>query len=137
MLGWPVTGDVVNTGSSTVSPVAQNRNVRAAGGWAIAKPPGIAAVPESSQMAEAAARQAIRLDPRNATAHAMLAWTFGHQGEWVPALVEADAAINLNANDPWGYVSKGHNLIYSSVHSRHASRSRRHSSWIHAVPPLC
>ena len=69
-------------------------------------------LPESSEMAVAAARQAIRLDPRSATAHAMLAWAFGHQGDWEPALAEADAAIILNANDPWGYLSKGHNLIY-------------------------
>ena len=68
---------------------------------------------ETSEMAVAAARQAIRLDPRNATAHAMLAWTFGHQGDWGPALGEADTAIILNANDPWGYLSKGHNLVYS------------------------
>ena len=68
---------------------------------------------ESAVLAEAAARTAIELDPRSAIAHAMLAWACGHQGDWGPALEEADAAIALNANDPWGYLSKGHNLIYS------------------------
>jgi TolB-like protein len=68
---------------------------------------------ESLKLAEAEARTAVALDPRSAIAHAMLAWTFGHQGDWAPALEEAEAAIMLSANDPWGYLSKGHNLMYS------------------------
>ena len=68
---------------------------------------------ESAKLAEAEALTAIELDPRSATAHAMLAWAFGHQGNWDPALEEAETAIALNANDPWGYLSKGHNLMYS------------------------
>jgi tetratricopeptide (TPR) repeat protein len=68
---------------------------------------------QAAKRAETEARHAIELDPRSAIAHAMLAWTFGHQGNWDPALEAADTAIALNANDPWGYLSKGHNLVYS------------------------
>ena len=37
----------------------------------------------------------------------------GPRGDWEPALEEADAAIRLNASDPWGHLSKGHALIYA------------------------
>ena len=68
---------------------------------------------ESLKLAEAEARTAVDLDPRSAIAHAMLAWVFDVQGDWAPALEEAEIAISLNPNDPWGYLSKGHNLMYS------------------------
>jgi len=68
---------------------------------------------DAARMAEEAARTAIELAPRSAIAHAMLAWARGHQGDWGPALEEADTAITLNGNDVWGYLSKGHNLIYA------------------------
>lgn len=70
-------------------------------------------LPVSVRLAEAAARTAIELDPHSAIAHAMLGWTFGHQGDWVPAMQEAETAITLNVNDPWGYLSKGYALTFS------------------------
>jgi TolB-like protein/Flp pilus assembly protein TadD len=68
---------------------------------------------ESAKLAEATARTAIDLDPRNSMAHAILAWTLCQLGDMGPALEEANIAIALNSNDPWGYVSKGFRLMVS------------------------
>ena len=40
---------------------------------------------EIVKMAEVEARTAVELDPDNAMGHAMLAWTFDHQGQSEPA----------------------------------------------------
>jgi adenylate cyclase len=64
-------------------------------------------------IAEAEARTAIDLDPYSAIAHAALAWVFDHQGDQDAALEEAEIAIALNANDPQGYLIKGHILALS------------------------
>ncbi len=68
---------------------------------------------ESAKLAEATARTAIDLDPHNSMAHAILAWTLCQLGDMGPALEEANIAIALNSNDPWGYVSKGFSLMVS------------------------
>jgi TolB-like protein/Tfp pilus assembly protein PilF len=68
---------------------------------------------ESARLAEKTARTAIDLDPRNSLAHAILAWTLTQLGDMGPALEEANIAIALNSNDPWGYVSKGFYLMLS------------------------
>ncbi len=68
---------------------------------------------ESAKLAEATARTAIDLDPRNSLPHAILAWTLCQLGDMGPALEEANTAIALNSNDPWGYVSKGFHLMVS------------------------
>jgi adenylate cyclase len=72
---------------------------------------------ESGRLAEAAARTAIDLDPHSSIAHAMLAWTLCCLGERGLALEECNIAIALNANDPWGYVSKGFHLMVSGHHA--------------------
>ena len=66
-----------------------------------------------ARLAEAEARTATELDPNSAIAHSVLAWVFGHQGDWALGLEEAEIAITLNDNDPWGHLSKGHILTYS------------------------
>ena len=68
---------------------------------------------EMVALARAEVQAAIELDPDSAIAHAMLAWVLNHQGDRGPALEEAEIAIFLNANDPQGYASKGHVLIFS------------------------
>ena len=90
---------------------------------------------ESSRMAEAEARTAVDLDPRSGTAHAMLAWTYGHQGDWGPALEEAETAITLNPNDPWGYLSKGHSLLFSGRPAGRGNHSPSRSGLILTDPP--
>jgi adenylate cyclase len=72
---------------------------------------------ESGRLAEEAARTAIDLDPRSSIAHAMLAWTLCCLGDRELALEEWNIAIALNANDPWGYVSKGFYLMVSGHHA--------------------
>ncbi len=72
---------------------------------------------ESARLAEAAARTAIDLDPRSSIAHAMWAWTLYCLGERGLALEESSTAIALNANDPWGYISKGLSLMVSGRHA--------------------
>lgn len=62
--------------------------------------------------AEAEARAALRLDPDNAAAHASLAWIYSNLHGVSPALEHAEQAINLNANDPSGYLAKGHVLVF-------------------------
>jgi adenylate cyclase len=68
---------------------------------------------EAVGIAEAEARTAIDLDPYSAISHAALAWVFDHQGDQDAALEEAEIAITLNANDPQGYLIKGHILALS------------------------
>jgi adenylate cyclase len=68
---------------------------------------------DGGRRAEEAARTAIDLDPRGSIAHAMLAWTLCHLGDRGLALEESNNAIALNANDPWGYISKGLYLMVS------------------------
>lgn len=72
---------------------------------------------ESGRLAEEAARTAIDLDPRSSVAHAMLAWTLCCLGDRGLALEEWSTAIALNANDPWGYLSKGLYLMVSGHHA--------------------
>ena len=72
---------------------------------------------ESARLAEAAARTAIDLDPHSSIAHAMWAWTLCCLGERGLALEESSTAIALNANDPWGYISKGLSLMVSGHHA--------------------
>jgi len=72
---------------------------------------------ESAKLAEATARNAIDLDPHNSMPHAILAWTLCQLGDMGPALEEANTAIALNANDPWGYVSKAFHLMLSGYPS--------------------
>jgi TolB-like protein/Tfp pilus assembly protein PilF len=72
---------------------------------------------ESGRLAEEAARTAIALDPRSSVAHAMLAWTLCSLGDRGLALEEANTAIALNSNDPWGYLSKGLHLMVSGHHA--------------------
>jgi TolB-like protein/Flp pilus assembly protein TadD len=74
-------------------------------------------VRESGRLAEEAARTAIDLDPRSSIAHAMLAWTLCCLGDRGLALEECNIAIALNANDPWGHVSKGFQLMVSGHHA--------------------
>jgi adenylate cyclase len=69
---------------------------------------------ESVKLAEAGARTALELDPESSTAHAVLAWAFASRGDRGPALEEAEAAITLNPNDPYGHLIKGRILVFSS-----------------------
>jgi TolB-like protein len=75
---------------------------------------------ESLKLADLEARTAVELDPRSSIAHAMMAWVLNIKGDWAPGLEEAEIAIALNPNDPWGYLIKGHNLMYSG----HSSEAR-------------
>jgi adenylate cyclase len=68
---------------------------------------------ESAKFAETKARTAVALEPDNAMGHAMLAWAFDHQGQFGPALEEAELAVRLNPNDPWGQMAKGRILVIS------------------------
>jgi adenylate cyclase len=63
--------------------------------------------------AESEARSALRLDPDNAAAHTALAWIFSNRHGVTPALEHAEQAINLDANDPSGYLVKGHILVFA------------------------
>jgi TolB-like protein len=73
---------------------------------------------EALAKAEVAARTAVGLDADCAIAHAALAWVFDCKGYKDAALEEADLAIALNANDPWGYLEKGRNLVFSGEPAR-------------------
>ena len=43
----------------------------------------------------------------------VLAWVFSFQGDRGPALEEAEAAITLNPNEPYGHLVKGGILVFS------------------------
>jgi adenylate cyclase len=75
-------------------------------------------LPEALAQAEVAARTAVGLDADCAIAHAALAWVFDCKGYRDAALEEADLAIALNANDPWGHLEKGRNLVFSGDPAR-------------------
>ena len=68
---------------------------------------------EIVKMAEVEARTAVELDPDNAMGHAMLAWTFDHQGQSEPALDEAEFAVSLSPNDPWAQMTLGRLLVFT------------------------
>jgi serine/threonine-protein kinase len=53
--------------------------------------------------AETEARAAIAADPKDALAHAMLAETLNNQGEYQPALDEANQAVQLNDKLPFAF----------------------------------
>ena len=58
-------------------------------------------------------RVALRLDGANSSANAALAWVSSLRGDAGPALEQAERAIALNPNNPSGYLTKGHILVYS------------------------
>jgi adenylate cyclase len=74
---------------------------------------GSRSLDEALTLAESEARAALRLDGANSSAHAALGWVFSLRGDAMPALDHADRAIGLNPNDPSGYLTKGHILVYA------------------------
>lgn len=68
---------------------------------------------EGLTLAESEARTALRLDSTNASARTALAWVYNHRRDVVSALEQAEQAIALNANDPMGYLAKGHILVFA------------------------
>ena len=74
---------------------------------------GSRSLDEALALAESEARAALRLDGTNSSAHAALAWVFSLRGDAAPALEQAERAIALNSNDPSGYLTKAHILVYA------------------------
>jgi adenylate cyclase len=74
---------------------------------------GSRSLDEALTLAEHEARAALRLDGENSSAHAALAWVSSLRGDAAPALEQAERAIALNPNNPSGYLTKGHILVYS------------------------
>jgi len=74
---------------------------------------GLRPVDEGLRLAEAEARCAVELDSENAAAHAALSWALDHQGDWRAAMELAEIAIDLNHNEPRGYIAKGHVMVFS------------------------
>jgi adenylate cyclase len=74
---------------------------------------GSRSLDEALTLAEHEARAALRLDGANSSAHAALAWVSSLRGDAAPALEQAERAIALNPNNPSGYLTKGHILVYS------------------------
>jgi adenylate cyclase len=74
---------------------------------------GGAPITTSISRAETEARIAIDLDPDLAFAHAVLAWVFTLRNDFASSLEEAETAIALNPNEPWGFLDKGRALIFS------------------------
>jgi adenylate cyclase len=68
---------------------------------------------ETAKEAEALALEALRLDPRNGLAHAMLGTLLTHFGRYEDSLASIDRALSINANDAESHYERAGVLTWS------------------------